>query len=336
MLLTSLPMQPQIPTMTHTHPTTATLIAISVLALTSIAPARAGDAIFSHTYLAETLPQGAKEVEQWITFRSKRSQGTYNLTQTRTEFEYGVTNRWTLALYANAYSVTAQNNNSVASRNNYTAVGDGDEVSGGGPVTAGPYVPSAESLPVPSARYKKSAFESLSVESIYQFLSPYKDGLGLAGYVEATAGSKTQELEFKLLLQKNLLDDQLILAANVALEFEREKWSGNAAEKETTLRFTGGASYRFAGGWRAGLELRNERAWEGGYTLAADKRNYSAWFAGPTLHYAGEKLWVTLGYQQQLPWATAYSAEARDERVGGRVYKSSERHTVRVLAGISF
>ncbi|MES2932923.1 MAG: DUF6662 family protein [Pseudomonadota bacterium] len=298
--------------------------------------AQAGEAIFANTYLAETLPQGAMEIEQWVTYRTKRSQGTYQLTQTRTEFEYGVTDRWSLAVYANAYSVTAQNNNSTASRNNYTAVGDGDEVTGGGPVTAGPYVPHAESLPLPSARYKKSDFESVSVESIYQFLSPYKDGIGLSGYVEATLGSKTKELELKLLLQKNLLEDKLILAANVAVELENEKWSGLGEEKESKLELSGGASYQFAPGWRAGLELRNQRAWEGAYGFSNNNRDYSAWFAGPTLHYAAKQFFVTANYMAQMPWAKAYSASAQDELVDGRVYKSSERHTIRVLAGYSF
>lgn len=314
------------------------LCLLGAITATLFAPtaAQASEAVFTHTYLAETLPQGAKEVEQWVTVRSKRSEGKYTLTQSRTEVEYGVTDRWTVALYANAYSVTAQNNNSIASRNNYTVVGDGDEVSGGGPVTAGPYVPFAEQLPLPSSRYHKSDFESVSVESIYQVLSPYKDQIGLAAYVEATVGSKTEELELKLLLQKNLMEDQLILAANVAVELEREKWSGISVEKETKLELSGGASYRFAPGWRAGLELRNERVWEGGYGFSKSKRDYSAWFAGPTIHYAGKRFFVTAGYMQQMPWATAYSAAAKDELVDHRVYKASERHSARVKVGVSF
>ncbi|MFL6658195.1 MAG: hypothetical protein ACJ8GW_09000 [Massilia sp.] len=298
--------------------------------------AHAGEAIFTHTYLAETLPKGALEVEQWVTQRSGRSQGLYQLNQFRSELEYGISDRWTVSLYANAYRVNARDNNSVASRNNYTAIGDGDEVSGGGPVTAGPYVPNALALPLPSAHYRKSGFDSLSVESIYQLLSPYKDSMGLAAYVEATAGPKTRELELKLLAQKNLLNDKLVLAANVAIELEREKWLSDTPEKETTLTFSGGASYQVAAGWRLGLEMRNERVWEGGYTLAAGRRDYAAWFAGPTAHYAGRGFFVTAGYSQQLPWATAYSAAARDELVEHRVYKASEKGTVRVLAGLSF
>lgn len=301
----------------------------------------AGEAIFTHTYLAETLPKGGLEVEQWLTYRSKKSQGTYSLWQSRTEVEYGLTDRWTVSLYANAYRVTAENNNSIASRNNYTAVGDGDEVSGGGPVTFGSYVPFLEQLPLPSSRYSRSDFESLSVESIYQFLSPYKDALGLSGYLEYTTGSKVDELELKLLAQKNLLEDKLILAANFAVEFAKERWSGiGNGEKETELALTSGASYQLAPGLRLGLELRNERGYEGGYSLSSANRDYSAWLVGPTLHYAGtlagHGFYVTAGYQQQLPWAEAYSAAAQTELVDGRVYKSTEKNVAHLLFGLTF
>ncbi len=303
--------------------------------------AHATDQIFTHTYLSETTPVGGRELEQQVTYRDKKSQGLYQLWQTRTEFEYGITDRWQISLYANAYQVTAENNNSTASRNNFTVgPGDGDEVTGGGPATIGSYVPASGTLPIPAARYGKTAFDSLSVESIYQFTSPYKDGFGLSGYVEATAGPKTAELELKLLCQKNLLEDDLILAANVALEFENNRYSNLGAEKETELVFSGGASYRIAPGWRLGLEMRNQRGYEGAYSLASDKRDYSAWFAGPTVHYAGkagaQDFFVTAGYSQQLPWAAAYSPSSQVELVDGRVYKETEKNVFRIILGFSF
>ena len=189
--------------MHHTNPSRSARAVALALALGGASAAHASDQVFTHTYLAETSPAGSKELEQQTTYRDKKSQGLYRLWQSRTEFEYGITDRWQVSLYANAYSVTAENNNSAASRTNFTAgPGDGDEVTGGGPATIGNYVPFSGNLPIPAARYSKSDFESISVESIYQFMSPYKDGFGLAGYVEATAGSKTRELELKLLLQK--------------------------------------------------------------------------------------------------------------------------------------
>jgi hypothetical protein len=313
------------------------LALVAGLACAFAPAARASDQVFTHTYLAETSPAGSKELEQQVTFRNKKSQGLYRLWQTRTEFEYGITDRWQVALYANAYRVTAENNNSTASRNNFAVgPGGGDEVTGGGPATIGSYVPFSGQLPIPAARYSKTDFDTVSVESIYQFMSPYKDGFGLAGYVEGTLGSKTSELEFKLLLQKNLFEDDLILAANIALEFERSKYSGLGAEKETALVISGGASYRVAPGWRLGLEMRNQRGYEGAYSLANRHRDYSAWFAGPTLHYANKSFFVTAGYSQQLPWAHAYSASSQVELVDGRVYKETEKHVFRVTVGMSF
>ena len=70
----------------------------------------------------------------------------------------------------------------------------------------------------------------MSVESIYQLLSPFKDPFGLAAYVEWTHGPKTSELELKAIVQKNLMDDQLVLAANLAVELEDENWSGLGSE----------------------------------------------------------------------------------------------------------
>ncbi len=304
----------------------------------ALAPAaQAGDQVFTHTHLAETNPAASKEVEQQVTYRDKKSQGLYRLWQTRTEFEYGITDRWQVSLYANAYRVTAENNNSTTSRNNFlVGPGDGDEVTGGGPATIGSYVPFSGKLPIPAARYRNTDFESVSVESIYQFMSPYKDAFGLSGYIEGTLGSKTSELELKLLFQKNLLEDDLILAANIALEFEKNKYSGLGAEKETELVISGGASYRVAPGWRLGLEMRNERGYEGAYSLANSHRDYSAWFAGPTVHYANKSFFVTAGYSQQLPWAHAYSTGSQLELVDGRVYKESEKHVFKLIVGMSF
>ena len=312
----------------------------ALVGLFAASTADATEQIFTHTYLAETNPAGAKELEQQTTYSDGKSQGTYRLWQSRTEFEYGLTDRWQVSLYANAYGVTAQDNNSFASRNNFTVgPGDGDEVSGGGPATIGSYVPSSDRLAIPSSRYRKSDFESVSVESIYAFTSPYLAPVGLSGYVELTAGPKTSEVELKLLAQKNFFDDNLIIAGNIALEFERNRFSG-AAEKETELVFSGGASYRVAQGWRLALEMRNERGYEGAYSLSPGKRDYSAWFAGPTVHYngkiAGTGFFVTGGYSTQLPFGSAYSASSQVELVDHRVYKETEKNVVRVIVGLEF
>jgi hypothetical protein len=311
---------------------------LAALAIASFAPlARAGEEIFPETYLSDTLPKGVYEAEQGVTYREGKSEGTYKLWQTRSELEYGISDNWQLAGYINAYSVEAQNDNSQASRVAFTASGgDGDEVSGGGPGTFGNYVPSSTTRPIPAANYRKTGFDTLSVESIYKILNVYTDPVGLAGYVEYTGGDHSQEIELKALLQKNYLEDRLVLAANAVVEFERDSYSLlGTSERETEVEFTGGASYRFASNWRAGGELRNIRGYTG-HSIGSGDRSYSVWYLGPQVSYTGVRWFATLGYQRQMPWAEAYDQAAKLEQVGGMNYKEWEANFVRLKFGFNF
>src|SRR5262245_19314072 len=143
-------------------------LALAVTLVMAGATAQATEQIFPETYLAETLPKGAIEAEQWVTYREGKSQGTYSLWQTRTEFEYGITDRWLASVYVNTYSVTAHDDNSSKSRVDFTSGGgDGDEITGGGPGTFGSYVPNSSRFPIPAAHYNKTDFDSVSLETIY-------------------------------------------------------------------------------------------------------------------------------------------------------------------------
>ncbi len=300
------------------------------------ARAHATEQIFPETYLSETLPKGALEGEQWVTYREGKSQGTYGLVQTRTEVEYGITDRWLASLYVNAYSVKAHNNNSAASRVDFTSSGgDGDEVTGGGPGTFGSYVPNSSRFPIPAANYHKTDFDSVSIETIYSFLSPYSDGIGLSGYLEYTYGDNIQEIELKALVQKNLLDDKLILAANLVLELERNSYSLTSTEKETELELTGGASYRITQHFRAGVEFRNIQGFSG-YSLASGNHAYSVWYGGPMVSASYGKFFAVLGYERQLPWAQGFNHAAQIENVSGINYLDFEKNFVRLKFGISF
>ena len=62
----------------------------ALAALTTACAVHANEQPFAYSYLSETLPAKAIEVEQTTTFRTKKSEGTYRLWQSRTEFEYGV------------------------------------------------------------------------------------------------------------------------------------------------------------------------------------------------------------------------------------------------------
>ena len=69
------------------------------------AAARADERLFTYTYEPETMPKGAFEFEQWVTSRVGRNatvgQDDYYRLQFREEFEYGLTDNYTLALYVN-------------------------------------------------------------------------------------------------------------------------------------------------------------------------------------------------------------------------------------------
>lgn len=66
---------------------------------------------FGRTYLANTLPKGAFELELWNTGRIERQSGFYYRFQPRVEFEYGITDRLTTSLYFNFNQVESENNN---------------------------------------------------------------------------------------------------------------------------------------------------------------------------------------------------------------------------------
>jgi hypothetical protein len=313
--------------------------ALSVIALAAAVagPAGATEQIFPETYLSETMPKGALEVEQTSTYREGKSQGTYALWQNRTEIEYGITDRWLGSIYINQYSVKAHDDNSNASRRDFTAVGggDGDEVTGGGPGTFGQYVPNSSRFPIPSANYHKTDFDSVSIEQIYSFLSPYTDGIGVSGYLEYTYGKNTQEIEFKGLFQKNLMDDKLILAGNVVVELEKDAYSLITTEKETELELTGGASWRISQHLRAGLEMRNIQGFNG-YSLASSNHTYAVWYAGPMVSFSKKNFFGVFGYQRQLPWAEAFQHASQLEQVSGLNYYEYEKNFFRLRFGVTF
>jgi hypothetical protein len=143
---------------------------VFVLALTLLASrALAGESPFGYVYTTDTHPKGKREVEQWITQRHGQSRGDYDAWQFRTELEYGVRDDLQTALYLNYDRVNAFHNKP-----------DG---------TTGPgaFVPDDVN---PDARYRSTFFESVSNEWIYRLLSPYKDPIGLALYIEPSYGRR--------------------------------------------------------------------------------------------------------------------------------------------------
>ena len=298
----------------------------------------ASEAVFADTYLVETLPKGAMELEQWFVNKRGKAAGEYNEWLLRTEFEYGVTDRFQLAGYLN-----------VRKQNVYRSSVDGR--------TEADFVPEEFSYNQPFDRYKATRYESASLEAIYRLKSPLTDGYGLALYLEPSLGPRFRELELRLLLQKNLLDDQLQLAANLGFEMEQKFKTGvqdqliipgEGAEEpgeeeddgpllprwdknnEIFLRL--GATYQAIPNWRVGAELSAYVEYEG-HTLAPAKREHSTWFFGPTVAYAQENFFVSASFEHQLPITHVFADEYLPEFIGDRLYgneRSRNRFTFKV------
>jgi hypothetical protein len=244
--------------------------ALAASAVGSISPAVADESPFASIYTAEVLPAGAREAEQWLTWRTGKPDEHFDQAEGQSEFEYGFSNRFLVSLYAN-YRWTG-----------ITPNGPG----------------------APDGRLNTARFTGFSAEAIYQVLSPYTDPFGFALYLEPAIGAGERALEGKLLFQKNFLEDRLILAGNVNLEYA---WAHEVAEDnwahETGLEFYLGASYRFAPGWFGGVEFLNENGYAGHLLFDSAPPQTNAYFFGPALHYASQNWWATLAVYNQLPIA---------------------------------
>jgi hypothetical protein len=268
-------------------------------------PARADEQYFGYVYSAELLGKGQTEAELWVTDRRGKAEGHFDAQDYRLELEHGVTNRFSIAGYANFAGHHIRN--------------DDDRVD------------------------RDFALRGLSAEFKYQLLSPYKDGFGLTLYAEPGwsrihgGGEKgtEYELELKALLQKNFLDDRLIWATNLTLEpeWEKEKEVDEITglpetewEKELKLEASTGVSYRFAPGWYAGLEGRYASVYPD-WTDGLHRETYAV-FAGPAIHYGGKNWWATLSYQPQL-----FGSPSPD---GSRALDEYEKREFRLKIGYNF
>lgn len=273
------------------------LLAAAALAIP--AAAHADEPLFGFVYTTDLLPKGRSEAEQWITLREGRANGDFHLVQTRTELSHGVANNLQLSAYLDLAYAKVKHNGT-----------DGSTI---------PPEIFADYEADPDKRFTKTRLQDVSVEAIYRFSSPYKSPIGAALYFEPSLGRRTRELETKLILQSNFIDDRLVFAFNATLAYEwrklhadpeaelgsieaREHW-----DKETDVNFGLAGSYRFAPNWSAGAEVQNEREWAGLNPFNAGKRINQAWYVGPTIHYGGQKFFATFTTLFQLPLGHDYA-----------------------------
>ena len=286
------------------------------------APAQAGEPLFGYIYTTDTLPKGKAEVEQWATLRNEKVAGSFNQIDERTELEYGLTDNLQVAIYADATWVKAYHNGPF------------------GQTT--PPERLVYDTPGPDDHYQNSRFTDVAAEAIWRVRSPllHKDGIGVALYLEPSWGARFREVEAKLILQKNFLDDRLVVAANFtyAPEYRLVPDEDNPAnrgwQEETDANIGIGASYRFAPKWSAAVELNNEREFN---SLNFTHESNSAYYVGPSLHFGGRKFFATLSYLEQLPWSTTHSDSVDGAIVGGHTYDNDfEQRRVRLKVGYLF
>jgi len=267
--------------------------------LVAAAPASADEPLFGYIYTTDLLPKGQKEVEQWLTVREGRSKGSFHLLQARTELSYGVADNFQLSGYLNTAWAHANRN-----------AADGTTV---------PPEVFADYQSDPGHPFTKFRFETVSLEGIYRFSSPYTAPVGAAVYFEPSIGPRTRELEWRLILQKNFMQDRLVFAFNTTLGYEWRKLHGDPDadpasvdfrthwDKETDVNFGLAGSYRFTSNWSLGAELQNEREWAKLNPFKARNRINQAWYSGPTLHYGGRHFFATVTTLFQLPLGHDYA-----------------------------
>jgi hypothetical protein len=264
--------------------TRARNLTLGVLATLALAPlAHAGEHLLGYVKSAEPLPKGGQELYFWATSRDDKGQGTYHAIDYKTEYEYGVTDRFMVSAAVTAMSLDTSG-----------LIIDG-------------YLPQARKFNLKAS--------GLELEGLYNILSPAKDNFGLSttfaldySRIDKHSGQRKDTLsaEFGLTLQKYFLEGQLVWLGNVTLE---ATWAKRAAiadlpadfdwptspEMEIEPTFGTGLSYRFAPNWYVGAETVYQTEFE---TEVGQER--WSWFAGPSLHYGSSKWWATLTYFRQL------------------------------------
>lgn len=308
----------------------AAAMAVLGASLAAATPALADEPLFGFINTTDTLPKGQTEVEQWATLREGRSQGDFHVVQTRTEVSWGATDKLQISGYLNLAHANVWHN---------TPSGE----------TAPPEIFADFSVD-PDRRFKKLRLESVSVEALYRIASPYTAPVGVALYLEPSIGPRTKELEARLILQKNFLQDRLVFAANATLGYEWRKLQPDPEadpasqdavlhwDKETDVNFSLGGSYRFTSNWSAGAEVQNEHEWAGLNPFKGYNRTNEAWYTGPTLHYGGRHLFATATVLFQLPWAHDYANRGADSFVINGITNADdfEKYRFRLKVGYYF
>lgn len=245
--------------------------------------ARADENLLGYIKGAETLPAGAMDAYETLTYRGDKGHGTYRAFDSDMEIEYGITDRLMGSVSLKAQSIKTEG------------------------LLIDAYIPKDE-------RY---GLRPAGIEALvkYNFLKPALDPIGLAAtfgfdysWLDPHSGQDKDTFSFEtgLQAQKFFLDDQLVWLGNLGIEATIAKRDdvSNLPEdfewpttEEMEIEFTAGTglSYRFAPNWFIGAEVlyQVERETE----VAIERWSVQA---GPSVHYGSRRWWATLTWLPQL------------------------------------
>jgi hypothetical protein len=273
--------------------------AVGIAGLGTPCAARADEQFFAFTRGAETLPRGRYQIYQFTTLRTGKPEGTYYGLDFQTELEYGVTNH----LQASA-----------ALLNHYFHYHDVEDLGD-------------------SNGYR---FGGGELSAKYAVLSPFKDPLGLAlrleggGLPNDEVGGLPQSEWYvapEIDLQKNFLDDTLLLQLDLGAEWAWGKQPAEQYPREMSLQGAFGVAYRFAPNWFAGVEGRVRSEYP---LFDLGHFEHVVVYTGPSLHYTTERWWATLTWMYQ-----AYG-RGFDEPDTGQTFAEETRQLVRLKLGFNF
>lgn len=236
------------------------------VSLLSGAPARADDQPFVTIYSTDIDTAGARELEQHFIWKTDEANTRFNELESRSEFEYGITDDLQGSLYLNYDFVQTRAHDPLGSLETENAFGTSGEL-------------------------------------IWRLLNPYFDPVGLALYFEPSWSAKAHSFETKLLFQKDAFNDTLRNVININFEDVWEKNSLGHYDKTSSLEFDFGSSYNVTPDLSLGVELDNEHGFEGEILGGNPSEATDSFYLGPTVQYVAAPWSVTLGAQTQLPIA---------------------------------
>jgi hypothetical protein len=272
------------------------LIALSLICFSPAA--QADEHLFGRTRGVETLPEGKSDLYQFFTARWGKDSGRYLGWDFNTEVEYGVSDRLTLGLDVIQHYFNVKGNEELGSFDYYK-------------------------------------FGGIEASAKYNVLSPFKDGIGLAfrletGYLffDDVGGFAQEEILIapSMLIQKNFLDDTLIVALNLGAEWAWGKQPAEEYNKEVSFDGALGVTYRFAPNWFLGAEARIRSEYP---LFDLSFHEHTAVFVGPALHYGGKQWWATLSYGYQV-WGKGVDEPA------GQTYAEEAQNELRLKIGFNF